>query len=305
MELHSHSMKILRLASPAKLRYNGAIFTFNKQNYIIYRAQNSLAKHSWLEIAQIDDNHNVSNVKQLYFGPYLTIEDPRVLVVKDNIYVFANSGITNNMIGWKSLDSTIMVIRYNSNFEWQETNFMDYPDSNEIEKNWTFFYEEGKFYCLYSMNPWIILQCDKQWKCKKVYEHDYNLQWDYGTMRGGTTPLLLFPPTNTVGFNDIDFKYFVFFHSRWDYPVRKYNKPPQYVAGCVSTEDIFPFKPTAISRFPLLKPLIRSVVDAKVVFPCGCIKNNDKLIISSGSGDCQLRIDTFDKIDVEHNMKRI
>ncbi len=303
----THFIKLKQL-SKARYNYNGAIFTLNGKNHLIYRCQNSLKKHSWLGYSLLDDKYQAVNYKRLDIPKVLCCEDPRVVVHNGKIHVFYCSGETNDMEGWRSKDFLINVGIFDADGNFLEHHELLYDGTVNVEKNWQMFYDRERFkwHCLYTINPWVILEFDEKWKATKVFEQDFNIPWDYGTMRGGTSPLTCLPDLlhRVSGREELSVKYYTFFHSRRDYPVKRLQIPPKYYGGCLSFSTDYPYKPIGVSKTPLLQPEEISAVQAKVIFPSGVIMDCERFVVSSGSGDSTMRIDIFDRDDVEAHMLR-
>jgi predicted GH43/DUF377 family glycosyl hydrolase len=104
---------------------------------------------------------------------------------------------------------------------------------------------------------------------------DYKIKgvtWNWGEIRGGTTPVLV---------GDM---YFTFHHSSLPWKGR-YRR---YYAGALAFDAFPPFKPRLITPDPLLKGSQNDVWAQRkplVVFPCGSIYENGKWLVSCGVND--------------------
>ncbi len=281
-----------------KHNYNGAIFQFQGNTYLCYRSHEKLRDSSKLGISKVDPiTFQPLDYKRLDI-PLFAQEDPRVVVRKDKIYVFFNSGQTDYHKGWECLDFHIFVACLNEKLEVEYVKPLRWEDQQQTEKNWCPFYssELGKWCCIYSIQPWIILAFDENWNATKIVEEDYKLSWPYGKLSGGTSPVFMPPPT---GFTFVrNYGYVTFFHSRYTHPVKRYNAKPEYVTGFLMFQETPPFKPMLISHVPLLEASRRSAVIAKVIFASGCYLNDNKWVLSSGDGDRQVRVDIIDHDEI-------
>ena len=139
------------------------------------------------------------------------------------------------------------------------------------EKNWVYFFHEGKLHLLYSAKPWKIVQFGAKFSDKTLHESE-GIEWQWGQIRGGTPPVLH------------DGLYWTFFHSSMPWSGR-YRR---YYMGAVAFESKPPFKPVKMTDEPLL---IGSQHDSWqerkpcVVFPCGAVVQDDKWLISYGIND--------------------
>ena len=140
------------------------------------------------------------------------------------------------------------------------------------EKNWTWFEHEGKLHLLYNIEPHTVVE----WHGDAVKaEHlTQTLPWDFGHMRGGTSPVQL----------DKGGDFTVFFHSstKWKDPKRRYHM------GAYQFESKPPFKITRMTSKPILSGSQHDPWQPGlplVVFPCGAIHKKGKWVISMGVND--------------------
>src|SRR5205823_793753 len=124
------------------------------------------------------------------------------------------------------------------------------------QKNWLFWMRNGKLHLLYKSNPWFVAVFGDSWE-RPVAHVQPGVEWGYGEIRGGTTPILL-PDGN----------YITFFHSSlpWRGNYRR------YYMGAVTFAAEPPFAPVAITREPLLTASQRDVWAQRkpaCIFPCG------------------------------------
>ncbi len=286
--------------SRARWCFNGSIFVHpSKEKHIIYRCQDTPTSPSWFCVSSLDANLKPTDCQRLQL-PFLTVEDPRVAVHEGDIYVFFNSGAPVGGLKrwrndkWAEEDFTIFCARFSSDYKLLSVDPLVWDGRAKVEKNWCPFFskETKKWTAIYSMDPWIVLEFDKNWVGSKTYEGQ-GIRWGWGVIRGGSTPLFVPPATNSFSF-DPTFGYHTFFHSRYSHPVRRYEQPPEYVAGHLLMSYEPPYLPLGMSVLPIMEAKRRSAVGAKVVFPSGCYQEGNRLVISSGTGDRDIRIDTFE-----------
>lgn len=169
-------------------------------------------------------------------------------------------------------------------------------DGNSKEKNWVFFEEGGKLYCIYADQPnHIVLEIEGERVVKEFVSPAPS--WSWGQVRGGASPLRM---------GD---EFIHFFHS--SLPT---ETPPHYVryyAGAYTFSAKPPFAPIKITRRPLMVGSERDShrVDPRytagwkpyVVFPCGMIKSDGGFLVSLGVNDWACAIArmplTFDWVD--------
>lgn len=138
-------------------------------------------------------------------------------------------------------------------------------------KNLLWWFHEDKLHCLYLSDPWQVVEFGASWDQQVNHVGD-GVKWKYGTVRGGTPPVL------------VDGIYYTFFHS--SVPWR--GRYRRYYMGAIAFSATPPFTPIMWTQQPLLigsqndywhqkKPL--------VVFPCGAVMENGTWLISLGVND--------------------
>lgn len=155
-----------------------------------------------------------------------------------------------------------------------------------LEKNWGFFDHAGRLYCVYSINPFVILSCEFSGEtlfCRTAFEHHwYSEAYEsvYGEAHGGTCPVL------------IDGRWHMVVQSR--YPK---DRERVYYSTLLSFENEEPFRPTAFSNTPLMaladeELSLRGVKDLNAhlkscIYPCGFLheKADDTILVSYGIND--------------------
>lgn len=296
--------------SDTKLNYNCALIELKNAFYLISRSQNSLRKPSYLSLSRLELHKGKMKVRESrpLDIPYLgsTVEDPRAVVVNDEVFIFYNNGAPPKFKDVKPTDYTLHVACFDSDFNLKYTQPLTYDLRNRCEKNWQMFFDSArkKWMCIYSVNPWVVLEFDDKWHATKLYERDHDIGWAWGEIRGGASPVLVLPPTGICMRNLPASTYYAFFHSSYAHPVRDLNIPRQYVGGLLTFETVFPYLPKGISRIPILTPVKgqKSAVAADVVFPSGAILKGKTWYVSFGSGDCQCKIAQFNHDELECNL---
>lgn len=143
------------------------------------------------------------------------------------------------------------------------------------EKNWLWFFHEGRMHMIYLSQPHTVIEFDDNLqKVREYVTETPNLQWSHGMIRGGTPPVR------------VGDEYWSFFHSStpWIHSKRRYHM------GAYCFEAKPPFAIQRVTPMPLLtgsqqdywapgKPL--------VVFPCGSILRNGVWTVVGGCNDIQ------------------
>lgn len=152
-------------------------------------------------------------------------------------------------------------------------------------KNLTYFFLRDTLYCVYTSDPWHVVQFGDTWE-KQIPYISEGVSWNYGIVRGGTPPVL------------VGDKFYTFFHSSVTWTGR-YRR---YYMGALAFEANPPFKPLLWTQKPILigsqndpwqqrKPL--------VVFPCGAVFEDSKWLISLGINDLKCAWVEIPHADVE------
>ncbi len=280
------------LLAPGKGQYNCSMIDWKGRLLFVYRVGMERSK---IHICELDWNNYVPKSA----GHVLRLEhalsthgheDPRIFVWKGELHV-SYSGLRLKRRSMRSRDMiaqvSILVARLDDSLKVVDIWLPEFADVRPVEKNWIFFEHEGELFSIYSIAPHSILHHVN----KKAYLHSQtttNHEWIGGHLRGGTQPLL------------INNKKWSFFHGALDLP----NKTRIYSMGTYEFEPMPPFAVTRMSNAPMFlanpdecPPKFRN----SVVFPCGMVRKNDMLVVSSGIHDkwCEItewRIDDVDRV---------
>lgn len=234
-------------------------------------------------------------------------DDPRVLAVGDQVYLFYNRMDESNpkcrFMCAANLDRNSYDINYQTildmNLQW-------------IEKNWSPFEyidkaQKPHLFLEYRISPRKLLELPdpKVNELKNVTvpsESAYlSLLWSgkWGEIKGGT-------PAQKIGD-----EYLSFFHSFFV----DESKLIWYVMGAYTFEASPPFNMTRISKYPLLfkgiyeTPFANSAgIEKRVIFPSGFVVEKEKerelIHLACGENDCGVKIVTLDKDQLIKNMIR-
>jgi len=156
------------------------------------------------------------------------------------------------------------------------------------QKNWTPFEKDGSLLMTYSINPHEILYPNlATGTCYSAYTTGAEIQWDFGTLRGSTPPLL------------VDGEYLAFFHSgiitaspsSWGINVW------HYFMGAYTFSAEAPFEITKISPLPIMDEEFYTPSDyfKRVIFPGGFIVSGSSIYVAYGKDDREMWIATLNK----------
>lgn len=152
-------------------------------------------------------------------------------------------------------------------------NFAQAMTNSGHEKNWIWFKHNGHPHLIYQANPHRVVKMDGGLnKLEEFTSNDFNSNWKYGEVRGGTNPIL------------VDGLYWTFFHSSVPWKDGK----RRYFMGAYAFEPEPPFRIERMTSNPILggtdqqdwRPGLPAVV-----FPCGAYFDDGKFTVSYGIND--------------------
>jgi predicted GH43/DUF377 family glycosyl hydrolase len=249
----------------------------------------------------LDKNFNpVSEPQHLYMledeTAYTHIQDPRLFVVKNKLYMAYSDLIKVPEAKEKKRTMCLAEIIYDGNrFKAIEKEyFLDFHGlkNNKFEKNWVPFDYEGLLLLAYSISPHkIFFPVKKENKCVTIAQSSELNSWNWGELRGGTPALL------------IDNFYLAFFHSSiLTESVQSDNKSmTHYFMGAYLFENKPPFTIKKISPHPIVSKNFyngssyQTWKALRVIFPCGFIYDDKHIWISYGRQDHETWIVKLDR----------
>lgn len=238
---------------------------------------------------KLDDNYNPLfglTMRLPHFFDREHFEDPRCVFHRGVTLLSAcNFVVTNNGRGWTGAHQVLLPIPHmDAKNQWVCPNRIDpvygfngptIGKDAGMEKNWLWFFHQDSLHLVYQANPHIVCRFSPA----GVFEQEFNtenpeIKWDYGTIRGGTPPVLT---------ADGD-EYLSFFHSS----LPSETKHRRYYMGAYTFESQPPFRITRMTVEPLLAGSDQDICsDTKplVVFPCGSRLKDGKWLVSLGVND--------------------
>lgn len=178
--------------------------------------------------------------------------------------------------GDKFILSTPLKLRYEKKYHHQL-----------VQKNWVPFEWDNTLLLSYSIYPHEVIYPNLyDGMCYPCYESSSALQWDYGTLRGSTPPIL------------IDGEYLAFFHSgllfsssaSWDLPFW------HYFMGAYTFAADPPFAITKMTPYPIVAEGFYTPSDCekRVIFPGGVAVKDSNIYVAYGKDDCEVWVATID-----------
>lgn len=165
-----------------------------------------------------------------------------------------------------------------------------------FEKNWLWFFHDGKPHLLYLSQPMVILEWSEDFKRYREHISRKTQQaglWHFGQIRGGSPPIR------------IGEEYWTFFHSSMADACAGNRR---YFLGAMAFEAKPPFNITKITGRPLLRGSAAdrfSPHKPLTVFCCGAIHRRGKWLLSAGINDLDSAWAVIPHDELEKEMREI
>ncbi len=163
------------------------------------------------------------------------------------------------------------------------------------QKNWVGFDWQGQLMLIYAPHPHEILYPNLHTgECCSIYKTSPKINWEWGTMRGGTAPIM------------VDGEYLAFFHSAivTSSLASQGKKMWHYYMGAYTFSAEPPFAMTSISPVPVVGENYYTVskFEKRVVFPGGVVDCGEHLLVAYGKDDSQVWITKINKEALKASM---
>lgn len=216
--------------------YNPHIVQMGKGYLMAYRSHRWNDKRTCIAIARLDDSFNVTSNRWL--EPETSgksTEDPKLFYHRGAIHLsYVESEWPNNPNKARVCYGPLVF----TGEEWtMPTRYKPQPSyMQDLEKNWVFFSENEKLYCIYSSSPSFRAFELNEDQILNSWEEP-GLSWKWGPIRGGSAPVIYEGKCVRV------------FHSTtW------INPPPtvwRYWIGAMECDLEPPHKPIRIAKMPI------------------------------------------------------
>ena len=231
----------------------------------IFRYSNDPLGYSTIAVKSVSIEGRLQEFKGIVIENH---EDPRIFVYKDELYFSASQIFDVNGIKV----TKIKLYKLNDSYKPVEEYFINVGNNNmsslDWEKNWIFFQKDDELCFVYSLNPFIIFNSNKELKMWQEW------RWiDHVHLRGGSNPVF------------IENNFYMFAHIKThDYKYRMIIMQ-------------FNDKLLLIKRSNILDTL----GNFDIVFPMGLIfvVNEQKFYLISGVDDREQYIVSFTKQEVD------
>ncbi|MBA3721877.1 MAG: hypothetical protein H0W88_05700 [Parachlamydiaceae bacterium] len=213
--------------------------------------------------------------------------DPRLIRVNNVIYMTFTSPLTGAK--HSCLNSRICLTQI---YQIGNRIKIDFPMplnvkfQNIWEKNWIPFDYQNNLLLTYSISPHFVLNPSLYDGFCPIYScSNPTIQWNYGTIRGGTPAVL------------VDGEYLAIFHSAVNDPV---TKRYTYYLGAYTFEAEPPFRITKISAEPFSHPDFYTtppcpLTTARVLFASGLVVRDNSIFVCYGENDCAIKVMEINK----------
>ena len=288
--------------------FNGAIFKYNDNNFLAYRA-NKTSKDCKLFVSKTDKNWNPVGTSWEIRIPilYNLFEDPRFVEIKGKPYLLVTQVDLQTECQFQGVIELTDNLRYKSYFKinylnnWtseekhRQTNSSNVHLINTVkdityEKNWSFFEDEGKPVFIHRTQPvTIFTTLNNNFELEREDSSFKEFSWPFGEIRGGAS---------TIKVNDI---YYHFFHSSAlagpYHGLKEQGIGRIYYMGCYTfKKTIDGYELLEVTRIPLeLGDFTDKVVLWRncAVFPCGVVYEAGQFKISYGWHDYKIKLLTI------------
>ena len=160
---------------------------------------------------------------------------------------------------------------------------------NLWEKNWIPLVWNDQLFMSYSINPHEVLLVDMESGiCSPCFCTTPSISWKWGTMRGGTPPLM------------VDGEYLAFFHSAMEMvsgATGNNTKMWHYFMGAYTFSSEPPFGLKKTSPLPINEKAFYLVSDSpkKVIYPGGYVISGSTIYLAYGKDDTEMWIAVINK----------
>ncbi len=279
--------------------FNASVIRWQEKLLLCFRARDEKGMSTFqMGFVWLDDEFNpVSRptLLEIYRDPstFSQNQDPRLIVIDEKLYILYSNFITIEDIGPRR-----MFIAQVQNAG--ERFFIDSPLclhpfegwSKRWEKNWAPFIHDGELFLAYSIVPHRIFKPSLQsGTCQTVSSPLSAIDWQWGELRGGTPALL------------IGDEYISFFHSSKAMATQQSGGKniQHYFMGAYTFSAQPPFQITRMSAEPIVGknfyngPSYTTWKPLRVVFPMGCVMDENFIWVTYGRQDFEIWVAKFDK----------
>lgn len=281
--------------NPSIVRWKGSLLMCFRTWHPITKSTDDIGM-IWL-----DDDFNIKSPPTILQVPVYPTgipskkQDPRLIVVKDRLYMILNN-VIKGAVSPEVRRMFFTEIHMDGDRLYTDPleGFLNFEGEREQrwEKNWAPFEYNGELLLEYSHAPHRILRpVPGTSSCQEFSTSKCKPEWPWGILRGGTQAYL-----------DGD-KYIGFFHSTVNLPTvhSKGKIMPHYVMGAYTFAAEPPFEVTHVSPAPIVGkgfytgPAYKTWKPLRVVFPGGFVFDDNYVWVVYGKQDHEVWVVKFDK----------
>lgn len=216
-------------------------------------------------------------------------EDPRLFWHKGKPHVWYIGWNGNRSKHWHK--ANVLFARLNpETLAVEDKFFPQIPGRTSWEKNHAYFDHNGELHCVYDTSPThkvFRVECNQ---VLETYETPTAVNWRYGFIRGGASPVLH------------DGEYYHFFHGMIE---RGEEKRRLYTVGVACFEAKPPFRVTRITHEPLEIAPDNPGGSIEVLFPGGAAFVDGRWVVSCGMHDTHTEVRFYSERMVEDSLASI
>ena len=218
-------------------------------------------------------------------------EDARFFSYRGRIFLIYNDNVDLIYVYPGRRDMFIAELFYkNDHFTLSSPLKLNYPHKSHVwqQKNWIPFEWNKTLLMGYSIHPHEILYPNlSDGECYRLYETSPPIKWDFGALRGSSSPEL------------IDGEYLAFFHSGiFTSSLSSHGQDLwHYYMGAYTFSAEPPFQITKMSHLPIMAEGFYTPSDCekRVIFPGGFVVSGSSIYVAYGKDDREMWIATLDK----------
>jgi predicted GH43/DUF377 family glycosyl hydrolase len=289
--------------------FNPSLISFESGYLLTFRFSPNRWAHSWLSyigVVRLNEAFDPISEPQLLSTRFIDSktpsqsEDARIVSYQGKLFLTYNDNIDVCPTIWKDKREIFLAeLHYDSNRFYLSKPlklFHEQKKNNQWQqKNWVPFEWEQKLLFTYTINPHeVIFPNLYNGACYTCYETSPPIHWAFGTLRGGTPPVLF------------DGEYLSFFHScvKFSSNASANSMLWHYFMGAYTFSNEPPFKLTKMSPAPIVGDhfYTQPFNEKCVIFPGGCVIAGSKIYLAYGKNDCEMWIATLDKEELEKSL---
>lgn len=280
--------------------YNPSIVKFNDGYLLTFRFLPDRTYQPWISfigVVLLDESFEpisrpeILDTRSHFKATPSQAEDARIFSFNDKLYLVFNDNVDLVFPSpWERRDMYVAELIYDGNqFYLADPVKLIHESKYPFvlwQKNWSPFEWNGSLLLSYTLNPHEVVALN--WSngcCRPCYETAKSINWNFGTIRGGTPALLL------------DGEYLAFFHSGivTTSTCSENREMWHYVMGAYTFTSEPPFELTKISSLPIDSPgfYTYSSYGKRVIYPGGFVVSGPNLYLAYGKDDSELWIATI------------